>query len=490
MKLILNKQFIVKFEVVLISQMARQLYRIHDNLMFEHLGYVFTYEKAGANDKQLWKCVEYTKKHCLVRFHTVGDQVMLHIDKHNHAPDEASNQVREFNKRLKTAATTSTATPHQIIADSSVGLSQMVSAKISSPKQLKRNILNARKTVSSTPSTPRTLNELNLPPRYTTTLSSPPQQFLLFDSGPGAHRTLIFSTTNNLNLMAESEHWFADGTFKTSPPLFQQIYTIHGVRYNSVIPTAYILMSQRTEEAYLNAFHQLKLLQPRLNPSSIMTDYEVAAINSFRTAFPNTHIRGCFFHFMQSIYRHVQHLGLSGRYAQELEFAHNIKQLGALAFVPVPDVIDSFERLVLTDFFRDNDEVLALVDYFEEMWIGMVRHGRRRPARFDIALWNCYDAVRDGLPKTNNSVEGWHNEFGSLLAANHPSIWKFIEGLQKQQSLNEMKIAQYLAGRNPDEGRRSYRDSAQRILNIVNQYDNYSTLDYVNNLAHNLNFSI
>ena len=53
-----------------------------------------------------------------------------------------------------------------------------------------------------------------------------------------------------------------------------------------------------------------------------------------------------------------------------------------------------------------------------------------------------------------------------------------------------MKIAQYLAGRNPDEGRRSYRDSAQRILNIVNQYDNYSTLDYVNNLAHNLNFSI
>ena len=157
MKLILNKQFIVKFEVVLISQMARQLYSIHDNLMFEHIGYVFTYEKAGANDKQLWKCEEYTKKHCLVRLHTVGDQVMLHIDKHNHAPDEASNQVREFNKQLKTAATTTIATPHQIIADSSVGLSQMVSAKISSQKQFKCNVLNAHKTVSSTPSTPRIL---------------------------------------------------------------------------------------------------------------------------------------------------------------------------------------------------------------------------------------------------------------------------------------------------------------------------------------------
>ena len=170
-----------------------------------------------------------------------------HIDKHNNALDEASNQVREFNKRIKTAATT-IATPHQIIADAFVGLSQMVAAKVSSPKQIKGNILNARKTVSSTPSTPRDLNELNIPERYrmsldmswmsrmsrisrmSQTVSTPPQQFLLFDSGPSAHRTMIFSTTNNLNLMADSEHWFDNATFKTSHPLFQQIYTIHGMR--------------------------------------------------------------------------------------------------------------------------------------------------------------------------------------------------------------------------------------------------------------------
>ena len=60
---------------------------------------------------------------------------------------------------------------------------------------------------------------------------------------------------------------------------------------------------------------------------------------------------------------------------------------------------------------------------------------QRRPARFEILLRNCYGQVKDGLPKTNNSVEDWHNKFGSLLAAKHPSIWKFIEELQKQQSL-------------------------------------------------------
>ena len=226
----LNKYFIVKFEIVLTHQIVCQLYIIHNNKMFEHLGYVFTYEKVGANGKELWKCSKYTRKHYLRRLHTVGDQVVHHIDKHNHALDEASNQVREFNKRLKTAATTTIATPHQIVADAFVGLSQMVAAKVSSPKQIKRNILNARKTVSSTPSTPRDLNELNIPERYKMTVSTPPQQFLLFDSGPGAHRTIIFSTTNNLNLMADSEHWFDNATFKTSRPLFQQIYTIHGMR--------------------------------------------------------------------------------------------------------------------------------------------------------------------------------------------------------------------------------------------------------------------
>ncbi|KAF0761615.1 Uncharacterized protein FWK35_00021416, partial [Aphis craccivora] len=78
--------------------------------------------------------------------------------------------------------------------------------------------------------------------------------------------------------------------------------------------------------------------------------------------------------------------------------------LPALAFVPQEDVIKSFETLIETNYFSTNEELLTpLIDYFEN------------------------------LPQTNKSVEGWHNCFSSMLNSSiHPSIWKFITSLQKE----------------------------------------------------------
>jgi len=40
----------------------------------------------------------------------------------------------------------------------------------------------------------------------------------------------------------------------------------------------------------------------------------------------------------------------------------------------------------------------------------------------------------------------------------HPSIWKFIEELKKEKSLNEFKLEQYVAGENPFLGWKRNRD--------------------------------
>ena len=40
----------------------------------------------------------------------------------------------------------------------------------------------------------------------------------------------------------------------------------------------------------------------------------------------------------------------------------------------------------------------------------------------------------------------------------------------------------------PPQGRKKYRDCAQRIVNIVAQYDTTELLDYLRGLAHNYNF--
>jgi hypothetical protein len=315
----------------------------------------------------------------------------------------------------------------------------------------------------------------------------------MHDSGPGNDRILIFSTTRNLDLMSQCFHWFADGTFKTSPPLFNQVYTIHAVKYHNVIPTVFVLMPNRTEATYRRMLNALKNLNRNLNPQTILTDFELASIKAFRRAFPNSTQRGCFFHLSQCIFRKIQqNQNILDKYSEEPDFALQIRQLACLAFVPIDDVVKSFEELTDSSFFTENSEILnPLINYFEDVWIGrFTRRNQRQNPMFSHSLWNCYESTLQDLPKTNNSVEGWHNSFSSLINATHPSIWKFINELKKEQNLNEIKIEQYIAGQNPPAGTRIYKDTTEKIKSIVLDYGNRSLLDYLREIAHNFNLQV
>jgi len=84
--------------------------------------------------------------------------------------------------------------------------------------------------------------------------------------------------------------------------------------------------------------------------------------------------------------------------------------IAALAFVPLDKVVEQFERL--QQHFSDADT--PLLDYFEDNYVGRpLRHGRRPPI-FAHNLWNTYARTGAQLPRTNNSVEGWHSSFQIL----------------------------------------------------------------------------
>lgn len=132
---------------------------------------------------------------------------------------------------------------------------------------------------------------------------------------------------------------------------------------------------------------------------------------------------------------------LQQRYASDSEFALSVRQLAVLALVPVSDVSAAFNDLMDSHFYQTNSDILGpLVNYFEDTCIGRpCRRGRIRMAQmFAQSLWNCYEASLDDLIKTNNSVEGWHRGSSHLLSAHQPTIWKFISGLKKDQSLMEL----------------------------------------------------
>lgn len=273
---------------------------------------------------------------------------------------------------------------------------------------------------------------------------------------------------------------------------FYQVYTIHGVRQNNVIPLCFALLPNKRQETYTAMFNALKQKNGRLNPVTIMTDFEQAAMNAFKEVFPQTSMSGCFFHFGQCLWRKMhQFQDLQQDYKNDSEFALKIKMLTALAFIPPEDVIKSFELLTIDAFYSSSPNMISFIDYFEDTWIGQpVRRGRRREPKFGIRIWNCFYRVTDDIAKTNNSVEGWHRGFHSMLGSDHPTIWKLINGFKKEQSVNEVRILQYQAGQNPPPSRKRYRESACRLKSVVESYGTLPTEDYLKSIAHNLNIAV
>ena len=100
-------------------------------------------------------------------------------------------------------------------------------------------------------------------------------------------------------------------------------------------------------------------------------DSERAALNSVCQVYPNTELKGCFYHFSSNIWKHIQNLGPQNPYQDYENFALWLLMLSALAFIPPNDVIRYFKLLI--DKIRDNfkDECDDLIDYFEDTYIGI-----------------------------------------------------------------------------------------------------------------------
>lgn len=82
-------------------------------------------------------------------------------------------------------------------------------------------------------------------------VTSKGESFLLHDSGDGdSARILIFATEKNLHHLAQSTVLLVDGTFKVTPPLFYQLYTVHAVLHGVVMPMAYGLLPSKSEDTY------------------------------------------------------------------------------------------------------------------------------------------------------------------------------------------------------------------------------------------------
>jgi hypothetical protein len=343
-----------------------------DILIIEGFTFYQSFTKADKTSIY-WKCTEYRKFKCPGRCTTKNMDVIQHNNNHNHIPDNSDIKARKILVDMKKLATESQISTQNIIAKCVENVEQSVASKLPATILMKRTIQKTRKNTSGSPPEPMNLTQLIIPDHYQKTANG--DKLLFYDSGLEEDRILIFTTDNFLNHLAQSNHWYADGTFKVVPKLFNQLFTIHALNYQTVIPTIYALMPNRRSEIYIKVLEAIKNLKPDLNPKSIMTDFELSSIKAFNNSFPRAANKGCFFHFTQSIWRKIQQNNdLCKRYKEDSEFASNLKQLTALAFVPVADVIISFVTLTDTEFFSKESQLIdEFVAYFEATYIGLLK---------------------------------------------------------------------------------------------------------------------
>ena len=55
---------------------------------------------------------------------------------------------------------------------------------------------------------------------------------------------------------------------------------------------------------------------------------------------------------------------------------------------------------------------------------------------------NVKERQKEGLPRTNNQLKSWHNAFQGSTETFHPSIFRFIEALQRDEALQSANLIQ------------------------------------------------
>jgi hypothetical protein len=248
----------------------------------------------------------------------------------------------------------------------------------------------------------------------------------------------MFGSEWSLKFLSLCTQVHADGTFNTRPLLFAQIYIIFGFDNGYMVPCIYCLTTKFDKILYKKIFNHIITLCANINltfsPQRFTSDFELAAIQACKSTFRNVKISACFFHYSQSIWRKVQELGLSRLVSssrRELDNDEHKKAdnwiQGAIGLALIPPTLVETTWVQLMDEYTPNEHRTA-TEFNDYLVSTYVQDGS---ARFDVDIWNVYEAILNRRPRTNNHVEGYNRRMKAEFPI-HPHIYQFIDVLRNE----------------------------------------------------------
>lgn len=451
-------------------------------------GYLFCKDK-NRGDTFYWCCDKRKSFICSGYATTTlvnGEHQLKTTREHNHAPVATQQDVTRARSLIKKRAAESRDTPAQIIQREANNVPGPSRSALPSDHAIKQAIQRTRS--RHAPSEPNTLAELDIPTNLRIVEG---EHFFIKDRDVGTEKILIFSTVSNLVHLQKSEIWIMDGTFKTVPRLFHQLYSIHGFvgtgENKSIMPLVFALMTSKSQECYSALFQEIIDFAANndieLNPVRVLTDFEQAPINAITYEFPGAIAKGCFFHLGHSLWRRIQSAGLVRRYGEDPDFSLKMRLILALAFLPPSEIPDAFNDVKA----GIPHEAESVCSWFDENYVnGRCRRGRGRPL-YPPTFWSVADQLDAGLPRTQNSVEAWHRRLGSLLSRKHVDVFTMINQLRHEQQRTKKRFEDILQGK-PIPKTKNYLEREARISSVYDNREHRTRMEFLRGMAYNLQF--
>ena len=206
---------------------------------------------------------------------------------HSHLPDSSKIAALKIIDTTKNDAVVQhTVPPSNIVSSYLIGVADDVECHQTS---LKNTVQRRRRKDAVTSNQDLTLaDERSLLSLTIPAFLQEPWKF--FDSGPGPNRVLILTTDDNLDFLCESVRWCGDGTFKASPKLWTQLYTIYGQKNGYTVPCVFALLPGLPKEPVASRLS----FRPRPTEAARNTRI-VNLITSYTRATADSFLRGIAF---------------------------------------------------------------------------------------------------------------------------------------------------------------------------------------------------
>ncbi len=410
----------------------------------------FKYYLSRKNENFVtYRC---TYRTCTAVVRMSGDEILAELGMHRHGVDETKLNRQIVSATVKRKATEELCErPSKIIRSVlSENLPQSFTKR--DRDYVRRNMYNARQKVR--PFTkPKTLLQVHDVLDKIKIETSRGELFLLMNDR--VSNIVVFSCRTNLDVLADMEALYIDGTFKSCTKFFAQLFTVHGIKSGHYVQLAYALLPSKRTETY-ETFFDLLLQTCPLTPTLVVVDFETAIHSAVRSAFPDAVIVGCRFHLTQSWFRHVQRVGLQSQYSdKESSVGKWLRYCFGLPFLDPSEVRDGFNELLSVR--PEHERLQEFSDYLLNTYISVT-------ATFPPNLWA---AMTSSLDHTTNACESFHSRFNSAFYKEHPDIFTFTDRLTEFQIDTYVNIQSLHM---PNNIRNAYARKQAYIEGIIEQY--------------------